>query len=120
MNYGFWQDKLTAMFGEEFTKEFEALLDKHDLNDVDFVDKVYVMMDTKCDEEDLKEWLENETIYPTLAYNDKFMHYFLMMYRKLYDNEYGKEDNILGVFNWIRDEREEWADVISAAVEDEE
>lgn len=118
MNNRYYQALLENKFSPEFVANLEELCDKHNINDSLLANKMYDMMQEEFDREDIISWLENDSCYPSLAENEKFVDYLAYMYRKLSDSNYGTWDNIEIAFNRIKDELE-WKDIVDAAYEED-
>lgn len=115
MKKRFWQDKLAASLGEEFAEDFETLCEKHNLNEIIVIDKIYNVIRYQFDIEDVIDFVKYSD-YPSLAKNEKFIDHLVYNYRKLYDENLGILDNISLTFGRIMDEPE-WKEIISAAYE---
>lgn len=118
MNNRYYQILLEEKFSPEFVADIEAVCDKYNISDAFFTNKIYDLLQESYDKEDVISWLENDSRYPSLAENDKFVDYLTYQYRSRYDSEYGIWDNISSAFNYIRNDPE-WKDIIDAAEEDD-
>lgn len=114
MNNRYYLELLKNKFSPEFVADFEDLCDKHNINDSAVVTKIYDTLQEEYDKDDIVNWLENDSSYPSLAENDKFVNYLTFQYRHLFDSEYNIWDNIVSAFNYVKD-MTEWKDIVDAA-----
>ena len=114
MNNRYYLELLRSKFSPEFVADFEDLCDKHNINDSAVVTKMYDTLQEEYDKEDVVNWLEIDSSYPSLAENDDFVDYLTFQYRRLFDCEYGTWDNIVSAFNYVKD-MTEWKDIVDAA-----
>ena len=115
MNNRYYLELLKNKFSPEFVADFEDLCDKHNINDSAVVAKMYDTLQEVYDKEDVVIWLENDSSYPSLADNDKFVDYLTFQYRSHFDSEYGTWDNIKSAFYYYVKDMPEWKDIVDAA-----
>lgn len=118
MNNRYYQALLENKFSPEFVADLEELCDKHNISDASLITKMHDLLQDEYDKDDVTNWLENDSCYPSLATNEEFVEYLTYMYQKLGDSNYGVWDNIERAFDRIKDEPE-WKEIVEAAyVED--